>query len=400
MSAQKLIIVIGATGAQGQAVVDALLAPEAHGLASPYAVRALTRDPTTKQALDLAARGVECMKGSFEDLDSVALALNGAYGVWVNTDGFTVGEIKRRRNLRMMALNSKSRQNWPPTFGRTEVDTRDFSAAHLLGEMKEIYIGMRIFETAKQAHGLRHYVYSSLPYVSKATGFDPDYKVDHMDAKARVADWLRAQPSVASDDALSWSIVTTGPYMELLMGGLFDPLNVRADGTVVFATPVAGGQIPMIALKDLGWWARYTFDHRAKTSGQDLNVTSASDGSTLSNLQTFTKVTGKPAVFKSQSLDEWWRNFDDQIEGPVASDKARGDGSRTIRDNFSAFWRVLRDDVVQKDMDWILRVHPETYTLERWMRENNYGGRTGTVLKNAQEGRGKWGLNAEVVKLL
>ncbi|KAJ7660793.1 NAD(P)-binding protein [Mycena polygramma] len=357
MSAQKLILVIGATGAQGQAVVDALLAPDARGNTSPYAVRALTRDPTTKQALELAARGVECVKGSFEDLDSVALALDGAYGVWVNTDGFTVGE------------------------------------------MKEIYIGIRIFETAKQTHALRHYVYSSLPYVSKTTGFNPDYKVDHMDAKARVADWLRAQPSVASDDALSWSIVTTGPYMELLMGGLFDPLNVRADGTVVFAAPVAGGQIPMIALKDLGWWARYTFDHRAETSGQELNVTSERVGWEYL-VETFTKVTGKPAVFKPQSLDEWWRNFDEQIDGPVASDKARGDGSRTIRDNFSAFWRVLRDDVVQKDLDWILRVHPETYTLERWMRENNYGGRTGTVLKNAQEGRGKWGLNAEVVKLL
>ncbi|KAJ7660805.1 NAD-P-binding protein [Mycena polygramma] len=357
MSAQKLILVIGATGAQGQAVVDALLAPDSQGNVSPYAVRALTRDPTTKQALALAARGVECVKGSFEDLESVALALDGAYGVWVNTDGFTVGE------------------------------------------MKEIYIGMRIFETAKQAHALRHYVYSSLPYVSKTTGFNPDYKVDHMDAKARVADWLRAQPSVASDHTLSWSIVTTGPYMELLMGGLFDPLNVRADGTVVFAAPVASGQIPMIALKDLGWWARYTFDHRVETSGQELNVTSERVGWEYL-VETFTKVTGKPAVFKPQSLDEWWRNFDDQIDGPVASDKARGDGSRTIRDNFSAFWRVLRDDVVQKDLDWIRRVHPETYTLERWMRENNYGGRTGTVLKNAQEGRGKWGLNAEVVKLL
>lgn len=39
-----------------------------------------------------------------------------------------------------------------------------------------------------------------------------------MDAKARVADFLRSQPSVVADDALSWSIVTTGPYMELLMG--------------------------------------------------------------------------------------------------------------------------------------------------------------------------------------
>jgi hypothetical protein len=34
------------------------------------------------------------------------------------------------------------------------------------------------------------------------------------------------------------------------------------------------------------------------------------------------------------------------------------------------------------------------------MRENDYQGRTGAVLKNAQEGRGKWGLNTDVVKLL
>lgn len=115
--------------------------------------------------------------------------------------------------------------------------------------------------------------------------------------------------------------------------------------------------------------------------------------------QTFTKVTGKPALFKRQSLDEWWGNFDEGIDNPVASDKKRGDGSRTIRDNFSAFWRVLRDDVVQKDMEWIRSVHPGTYTLEQWMRENNYGGRVGSVLKNAQDGR-TWGLNHEVVALL
>ncbi|KAJ6509081.1 NAD-P-binding protein [Mycena vulgaris] len=354
---KKLILVIGATGAQGKVVVDALLAPDANGNASPYAVRALTRDPTSKHALDLTAQGVECVKGSFEDLKTVAQALEGAYGVWVNTDGFTVGEIQ------------------------------------------EIYSGIRIFETAKQVRSLRHYVWSSLPYVSKLTGFNPEYKVDHMDAKARVADWLRAQPSVVSDDALSWSIVTTGPYMELLMGGLFDPLNVRKDGTVVFAAPVAGGQIPMIALKDLGWWARYTFDHRAETSAVELNITSERVGWDYL-VKTFTKVTGKPAVFKPQTLDEWWGNFDDGINDPVASDKKKGDGSRTIRDNFSAFWRILRDDVVPKDMEWIRSVHPQTYTLERWMRENNYGGRTGTVLKNAQEGRGKWGLNAEVVAQL
>jgi hypothetical protein len=62
--------------------------------------------------------------------------------------------------------------------------------------------------------------------------------------------------------------------LTITLQGLFDPLNVRADGTVVFAAPVANGQIPMIALKDLGWWARYTFDHRPETSGSELNITS------------------------------------------------------------------------------------------------------------------------------
>jgi uncharacterized protein YbjT (DUF2867 family) len=61
---QKLILVIGATGAQGQAVVNALLAPDNQGNPSPYTVRALTRDPASKHALELAACGVECVKGS------------------------------------------------------------------------------------------------------------------------------------------------------------------------------------------------------------------------------------------------------------------------------------------------------------------------------------------------
>lgn len=63
MSNKKVILVIGATGAQGIAVIDALLAPNADGSPSPYSVRALTRDPNSKQALDLSKKGVECVRG-------------------------------------------------------------------------------------------------------------------------------------------------------------------------------------------------------------------------------------------------------------------------------------------------------------------------------------------------
>lgn len=62
-SAKKLILVIGATGAQGTAVIDALLAPATDGSPSPYIVRALTRDPSHERARDLTAKGVECFEG-------------------------------------------------------------------------------------------------------------------------------------------------------------------------------------------------------------------------------------------------------------------------------------------------------------------------------------------------
>lgn len=60
---KKLILVIGATGAQGLAVIAKLLEPAADGSPSPYAIRALTRDPTSRRAQLLAAKGAELAKG-------------------------------------------------------------------------------------------------------------------------------------------------------------------------------------------------------------------------------------------------------------------------------------------------------------------------------------------------
>ena len=62
-SQPKLILVIGATGAQGLAVIDALLALSEDGFSSPYSIRALTRNPQNPRALELAARGVEVVEG-------------------------------------------------------------------------------------------------------------------------------------------------------------------------------------------------------------------------------------------------------------------------------------------------------------------------------------------------
>jgi hypothetical protein len=67
-------------------------------------------------------------------------------------------------------------------------------------------------------------------------------------------------------------------------------------------------------------------------------------------VSTFTKVTGHPAVFKRQEIDEWWLNFECPDVG-LASEFRGVIGVTTVRQNFSAWWRQWRDDLIQRDMD-------------------------------------------------
>ncbi|KAI0083932.1 NAD(P)-binding protein [Irpex rosettiformis] len=327
---KKQILVIGATGAQGLAVVDSILAPSADGTPSPYTVRALTRDPNSQRARGLAEKGVELFKGSFDDLNAVRKAFEGVYGAFVNTDGFTVGEEK------------------------------------------EIYVGMKIFEIAKQTKSVKHYVWSNLDNYLKKGNYDEKYNCEHTSGKGRVGEWLTTQPSDTSKDGMTWSCVCTGPYMDMLHFDIFGPQNKREDGTYVFATPLGKGHVPMIAVKDVGFWARYSFDHREEVSARDLEV--ASEMVTWDYLaSTFTAVTGKKAVVVYQSIDDWMKNYHN-VDEPVARNFKKGDGTITFRKNFSAWWATYRDDNIKRDMDWIRSVHPDSYTLERWMRENGYDG--------------------------
>ena len=80
----RRILVIGGTGAQGFAVVKALVQAN-----EPFTVRVLSRNPDAESVRnafkDLPQ--VEFVKGSFMDFDSVERALQDCYGIYVNTDG-------------------------------------------------------------------------------------------------------------------------------------------------------------------------------------------------------------------------------------------------------------------------------------------------------------------------
>lgn len=98
---EKIILVTGATGRQGGAVIR-------HLLKQNFKVRAITRDPEKPSSQSLKAKGVEVFKGDMEDVPSLHQAMKGAYGVfslqnyWEKGVGYD-GEIRQARNLAQAA---------------------------------------------------------------------------------------------------------------------------------------------------------------------------------------------------------------------------------------------------------------------------------------------------------
>ncbi|EAQ88704.1 hypothetical protein CHGG_05323 [Chaetomium globosum CBS 148.51] len=69
---KKLVVVVGATGNQGGSVARRFLQD------SRFAVRGLTRDPSSAAAKELAALGVEVVRADLDDVDSLKTAFAGA----------------------------------------------------------------------------------------------------------------------------------------------------------------------------------------------------------------------------------------------------------------------------------------------------------------------------------
>ena len=81
MADKKIIAVVGATGQQGSGLVKAILADPAGG----FAARAITRDPNSDKARELARLGAEVVAGDVDDEESLKRAFAGAYGAYCVT---------------------------------------------------------------------------------------------------------------------------------------------------------------------------------------------------------------------------------------------------------------------------------------------------------------------------
>jgi uncharacterized protein YbjT (DUF2867 family) len=149
--------VLGATGAQGGAVVAALAEAGA-------AVRGITRNVESRRAQQLAATGVEVVAADLSDLDAVARAFTGVDGVFALTTPFEDGPDA------------------------------------------ELEQGATIIAAAQRAE-VPHLVFSSVSDADKHTG------IPHFDSKAQVETAL-------ADSGLTYSIVGPSYFYDNLLSGL------------------------------------------------------------------------------------------------------------------------------------------------------------------------------------
>ena len=173
-NADKTVLVTGATGRQGGAVIR-------HMLPKGWKLRALTRKTDGVEVQRLKDHGIEVVTGDMEDSPSLERALRGTYGVYSVQDFWSVGA------------------------------------------KREVQQGKNMADAAKKA-GVEHFVYGSVG------GADRNSGIDHWESKWEVENYVRKL-------RLPTTMIRPAAFMEnyyidqveigILKGKLMDP--IRAD---------------------------------------------------------------------------------------------------------------------------------------------------------------------------
>jgi uncharacterized protein YbjT (DUF2867 family) len=141
-SNKKLICVFGATGQQGGSVVRALLKD------GTFAVRGVTRKPTSPQSMELKKQGVDMVECDVTgSVDGIAGAMKGCYGAFLMTNF------------------------WDPSQMQVEEE-----------------VGEKLVDAARKA-AVKHIVWSTLANVKKLS--NGKYHVPHFTSKAEVEEYIR-----------------------------------------------------------------------------------------------------------------------------------------------------------------------------------------------------------------
>jgi uncharacterized protein YbjT (DUF2867 family) len=223
---QKILAVVGATGAQGGGLVRAILSDSEGG----YVPRALTRDVNSDKAKALAGLGAEVVAADVDDKASLMRAFRGAHGVYCVT----------------------------------------FYWAHFSPE-RELAEATAMAQAAQEA-GVRHVIWSTLEDTRQWVPLSDDrlptlmgkYKVPHFDAKGEAnSAFLRV--------GVPTTFLLTSFYWDNLVHFGMGPKK-GPDGKLVLTLPMGDKKLPGIAAEDIGRCAYGIFKRGNRYVGQTVGV--------------------------------------------------------------------------------------------------------------------------------
>jgi uncharacterized protein YbjT (DUF2867 family) len=241
----KTILVTGATGSQGGALVPLLLE-------KGFKVRALTRNPAKPAGQRLAKSGCEVVAGDLDDEASLERACDGAYGVFSLQNFWEKG----------------------------------------VGYQREIDQGCKLARSAKKA-GVQHFVQTSVSGCDNAKG------VLHFESKWEIEKYI---DSLGLPRTFLREVFFMENFTEPVMAGgekrAMDPYWVLP---MLCAMLDEGVKLHMIAVEDIAWFAADVFAHPDEFIGKHIEL--ASDSLTPAEIRAvFRKVTGKRALPAIKSL--------------------------------------------------------------------------------------------------
>jgi hypothetical protein len=103
-----------------------------------------------------------------------------------------------------------------------------------IGEKNELFYGIRAYEIARH-EGVQHYVFANSDFALRKAGWDERYR-NHNDAKGRVGDYI-LNHGQEGEGGMKTSLLTTGPYMDMLFDGLFVPEEREGGEVFVWENP-------------------------------------------------------------------------------------------------------------------------------------------------------------------
>ncbi|WP_327122073.1 NmrA/HSCARG family protein [Streptomyces sp. NBC_01341] len=316
MEIKKIIAVVGATGKQGGGLVDAVLAdPD-----SPFVVRALTRDSSSRAAEDLVARGVEVVEADLDSESSLAQAFAGAHGAFVVTDF------------------------WSPLTPEQEA-----ARPRPVREFEQAANAAR----AAKAAGVSHVVWSTLedtrPHF-EGTGdtvprVEGGYTAPHFDVKAQ-ADAIFAELQVPT------TYLRLPFFYETLFLGMGPVRNPR--GELVLSIPIADRKMTVIGAQDIGRTVHLIFKSAGDWIGKTVSIAAEHvTGEQLAEM--LSAAVGEKVTYQPYSWPEF-RGL------PIPHAVAVANGLQFLAER--------SDDTELRDIELTHNLNPQLESYETWIGKN------------------------------